>query len=136
MLLTMFIRPSATTCCHVKQQFKFITPGSVIGTVARPRGELGFGEYAAHIGSYDVAYGSIGGVVILMTWFYILGLIYLMGGEINATLEQGSPSGRRKARARPARRRPPARAARAPGPSERRLRLTVLGPVARRDTRA
>jgi membrane protein len=47
-----------------------------------------------HFGSYDVAYGSIGGVIVLMTWFYILGVIFLVGGEINATLEHQSPQGK------------------------------------------
>jgi membrane protein len=78
----------------VEQEFKFITPGSVLGTLAALVASWGFGEYAAHFGSYDVAYGSIGGVVILMTWFYILGLIYIVGGEINATLEHASPEGK------------------------------------------
>ncbi|HEX4403809.1 MAG TPA: YihY/virulence factor BrkB family protein [Polyangia bacterium] len=78
----------------VKQQFKFITPGSVIGTLAALAASWGFAVYAEHFGSYDVAYGSIGGVVILMTWFYILGLIYIVGGEINATLEHAALTGK------------------------------------------
>jgi membrane protein len=78
----------------VEQEFKFITPGSVLGTLAALAGSWGFGQYAAHFGSYDAAYGSIGGVIILMTWFYILGLIYVVGGEINATIEHESPAGK------------------------------------------
>jgi membrane protein len=97
MLLTMFMAALGYYLLpDVKQEFRFITPGSVIGTVAALAASWGFSEYAAHLGSYDVAYGSIGGVVILMTWFYILGLIYLLGGEINATLEQGSPVGKKE----------------------------------------
>jgi membrane protein len=90
----------------VEQEFKFITPGSVIASLTALAASWGFGQYAAHFGSYDVAYGSIGGVVVLMTWFYILGLIYLMGGEINATLEHESPVGK-SAGARAAGQRPP-----------------------------
>jgi membrane protein len=78
----------------VKQEFKFITPGSVLGTLATLVASWGFSVYASHFGSYDVAYGSIGGVIILMTWFYILGIIYIVGGEINATLEHQSPEGK------------------------------------------
>jgi membrane protein len=78
----------------VQQEFKFITPGSVLGTLVSLGASWGFGRYAAHFGSYDVAYGSIGGVIILMTWFYILGVIFLVGGEINATLEHQSPQGK------------------------------------------
>jgi membrane protein len=79
---------------NVKHGFTLITPGSVLCTVAALVATWGFGEYAAHFGTYDVAYGSIGGVAILMTWFYILGVIYLVGGEINATIEQGAPEGK------------------------------------------
>jgi len=91
----------------VEQEFKFITPGSVIATLAALGASWGFGQYAARFGSYDLAYGSIGGVVVLMTWFYILGLIYLMGGEINATLEHESPVGKSAGARAPGQRPPP-----------------------------
>jgi membrane protein len=79
----------------VDHEFKLMTPGSVLGTLAALAASWGFGVYAKHFGSYDVAYGSIGGVMILMTWFYILGLIYIVGGEINAAVELESSDARR-----------------------------------------
>jgi membrane protein len=90
---------SAVACAYyflpdVKQKFKFITPGSVIGTLAWFAASLGFGFYVSHFGSYNVTSGSIGGVVVMMTWFYITGLILLMGGEINAILEHWSSEGK------------------------------------------
>jgi membrane protein len=91
----------------VKQEFKFLTPGSVVGTLAALAASWGFGEYASHFGSYDVAYGSIGGVIVLLTWFYILGLIYVVGGEINATLEHESPEGKNEGARMAGRRAPP-----------------------------
>jgi membrane protein len=78
----------------VKQKFKFITPGSVIGTLIWFGACLGFDVYVSHFGSYNVTYGSIGGVVILMTWLYLTGFIFLMGGEINAILEHWSLDGK------------------------------------------
>jgi membrane protein len=78
----------------VKQKFKFITPGSVIGTLIWFGASIGFDVYVSHFGSYNVTYGSIGGVVILMTWFYLTGFIFLMGGEINAILEHWSADGK------------------------------------------
>jgi membrane protein len=71
----------------VERRFKLITPGSVLGTLVWFGAVLGFGVYAAHFGSYNVTYGSIGGVILLLTWFYITGFIFLMGGEVNAILE-------------------------------------------------
>jgi membrane protein len=95
----------------VKQKFKFITPGSVIGTLAWLVGTWGFSVYAGNFGSYNVTYGSIGGVIVLLTWFYISGFIFLMGGEMNAIIEQASPEGKDAGAREPGR--PP------PPPSER-----------------
>jgi membrane protein len=78
----------------VRQKFKFITPGSVIGTLIWVLASLSFGTYVSHFGSYDITYGSIGGVIVLLTWFYITGFILLMGGEINAIIEDASPDGK------------------------------------------
>ena len=78
----------------VRQKFKFITPGSVIGTLVWLAACFGFDLYVSHFGSYNVTYGSIGGVVVLMTWFYLTGFIFLMGGEINAILEHWSADGK------------------------------------------
>jgi membrane protein len=78
----------------VKQKFKFITPGSIIGTLVWLLASWGFAVYVSHFGSYNVTYGSIGGVIVLMTWLYITGFILLMGGEINAIIEHSSPEGK------------------------------------------
>jgi membrane protein len=78
----------------VKQQFRYITPGSVASTVLWLLSTWGFTQYAEHFGKYDVTYGSIGGVVVLMTWLYISGLVLIVGGEMNAVLEHASPGGK------------------------------------------
>lgn len=91
----------------VEQEFKFITPGSVVGTVACMVASWGFGTYVSNFGSYDVTYGSIGGVIVLMTWFYITGFIFLMGGEINAIIENAAPDGKKSGARAPYRAPPP-----------------------------
>ncbi len=78
----------------VRQKFKFITPGSVVGTLVGFLASWSFGVYVSHFGSYNVTYGSIGGVIVLLTWFYITGFILLMGGEINAIIEDASLDGK------------------------------------------
>jgi membrane protein len=78
----------------VEQEFKFITPGSVLGTVSWLVATWGFTQYAGHFGTYNITYGSIGGVIVMLTWFYISGFIFLMGGEINAIIESVSPEGK------------------------------------------
>ena len=69
------------------RRFKLLTPGSLLGTLSWFLATWGFGEYAAHFGTYNVTYGAIGGVIVLMTWFYLTGFIFLLGGEINVIVE-------------------------------------------------
>jgi membrane protein len=71
----------------VHRKFKLLTPGSVLGTLTWFLATWGFGEYAAHLASYNIMYGSIGGVIVLMAWFYLTGFIFLLGGEINVIFE-------------------------------------------------
>lgn len=78
----------------VKQKFRYITPGSVIATAVWMLATWGFGLYVAHFGSYDATYGSIGGVIVLLTWFYLSAAIFLLGGRINAVIEHASPGGK------------------------------------------
>jgi membrane protein len=82
----------------VKQRFKYITPGSVLGTVLWLASTWGFTQYVEHFGKYNVTYGSIGGVVVLMLWLYLTGLIFILGGELNAILEHASRDARAKAK--------------------------------------
>jgi membrane protein len=78
----------------VKQQFKFITPGSVLGTLLWLLGTWGFGQYVASFANYNVTYGSLGGVIVLLSWLYLSGFIFLMGGEVNAILEHAATTGK------------------------------------------
>ena len=78
----------------VKQQFKFITPGSLLGTLFWVAATWGFTFYSDHFGHYNVTYGSLGGVILLMIWFYISTLVFILGGEINAIIEHASEEGK------------------------------------------
>ncbi|MBN1205750.1 MAG: YihY/virulence factor BrkB family protein [Myxococcaceae bacterium] len=82
----------------VKQRFKYITPGSVLGTSLWMACTWGFTWYVEQFGRYNVTYGSIGGVVVLLLWLYITGLIFITGGEVNAILEHASRDARAKAK--------------------------------------
>jgi len=79
----------------VKQDFRFITPGSVVTTAGWLATSWGFGFYASHVGGYDATYGSLGGVMVVLTWMYLSGFVFLMGGELNAVIEHASLSGKR-----------------------------------------
>lgn len=78
----------------VEQEWRFITPGSVVGTVLWLVATWGFTQYAEHFGKYDATYGSIGAFIVLLTWLYLTGLIFILGGEINAVLEHAAHEGK------------------------------------------
>jgi len=78
----------------VKQQWRYITPGSVMATILWLLLTWVFSLYAENFGSYDKTYGAIGGVIVLLTWFFITGLVFIVGGELNAILEHASDGGK------------------------------------------
>jgi membrane protein len=80
----------------VKQRFKYITPGSVLGVILLMTASLGFAWYAQNFGNYSKTYGSVGAVIVLMLWLYIAGLTILIGSEINALLEHHAADGKEK----------------------------------------
>ncbi len=71
---------------HVDQPFRLISPGAVVAVIIWLLASLGFSIYVSNFGSYDATYGSLGGVIVLMLFFYISCAVLLLGAEINAAL--------------------------------------------------
>lgn len=78
----------------VEQDWKWITPGSVFAVMLWILASLGFSYYVNNFGEYNVTYGSIGAMIVLLTWMYVSGLVILIGGEINSIIEHASPKGK------------------------------------------
>lgn len=94
-LLVMFVWAVAYYVLpNVKQSFKFISPGAVIGVVIWMIASLGFSLYVSNFGNYDATYGSLGGVIVLLLWMWISSQVLLVGAEINAVIEHRSPEGK------------------------------------------
>ena len=77
-----------------KQQWVWITPGSLFATVLWVLISLGFKYYVANFENYNETYGTIGGVMVLLLWFYLSSLALLLGAELNAEIEHASPYGK------------------------------------------
>lgn len=75
---------------NIDQPFRFVTPGAVIAVVVWILASLGFSIYIANFGNYSATYGSLGGIVILLLYFFISAAVFLFGAEINATIRPAS----------------------------------------------
>jgi membrane protein len=69
-------------------KWRWLTPGSIAATAAWLTATLGFGFYVANFGNYNATYGSLGAVIVFLTWLYVTAYILLLGGELNAELEK------------------------------------------------
>lgn len=78
-----------------EQRWEWITPGSVIGTLAFLLASLGFRIYIQNWTSYEKTYGSLGGVMVLMFWFWITSLVLLVAAQMNKVIEHASPIGKK-----------------------------------------
>jgi membrane protein len=71
---------------NVRLHWKEIFSGAVFATVGWIIVSTAFSYYVGNFGNYSATYGSLGGIIILMIWFYLTGMIILIGGEINAII--------------------------------------------------
>jgi membrane protein len=69
------------------KQWRWLTPGSALGIVGWLVTSLGLRLYVHYFNNYSATYGSLGTVIILLTWFYLSGLMLLAGGEVNSEIE-------------------------------------------------
>jgi len=72
---------------NVKRPWRWVSPGSVVGVTAWVAASLLFRAYLHFFNTYSRSYGSLGAVMVLLLWLYMMGLAILLGGEINATIE-------------------------------------------------
>ncbi len=67
-----------------RQEWHSVWPGAWLATVLWGLATAGFGWYASNIASYNVMYGSIGAVIALLAWMYLLAIIACYGCAFNA----------------------------------------------------
>jgi membrane protein len=72
------------------KQLRWLAPGAMTGLVLWLLVSFLFGSYLNFYNNYSVIYGSLAAVIILMLWFYLTGVTILIGGEVNAIIEQAA----------------------------------------------
>ena len=70
--------------------FKWVTPGAILAIVVWAIASVAFAAYVANFGSYDKTYGTLGGLIALLVWFWISNLAILFGHELNAERERSA----------------------------------------------
>jgi membrane protein len=77
-----------------EQEWIWLTPGSFVATALWLIGSLLFRFYTTNMSNYVAAYGAIGGVIVLLLWFWMTALVIVIGAEMNAEIEHASPWGK------------------------------------------
>ena len=82
-------------------QWRWVSPGAVLATLLWLIGSLGFSIYVSHFNSYNKTYGSLGGVVVMLTWLYLSAFVALLGAVVNAQSERQTVADSTVGRAKP-----------------------------------
>lgn len=83
--LVLYVAPNAD------QHWEWITPGSLLGTVVLMALSLLFRIYTQYLSNYSATYGSLAGIILLMTWLWFSSILLLAAAEFNKVIKNASP---------------------------------------------
>ncbi len=72
----------------VEKRWHFFSLGSMLASIGALLSTQGFSYYLSHFATYNKLYGSIGTIIALMVWLYILGWVLLLGFMVNAGISE------------------------------------------------
>ena len=75
---------------NLRQDKSQVLVGAIMATLLWILVTLLFRAYVVNFGSYSKTYGTVGGVIALLTWMYLSMLVLLTGGELNAEIHHGT----------------------------------------------
>lgn len=91
-LLTFFLWAMYLILPAIKQSKKQALAGALFAAVLFVIVTLAFRLYVQNFGSYNATYGTIGGVIVLLTWMYLASVVVFVGGELNSEIHAGTGS--------------------------------------------
>jgi membrane protein len=65
-------------------RWRWWTPGSIAATIGWLAGSYGFSLYVSRFATFNQTYGSLGALVVLMSWLYLSAFLILLGALIDA----------------------------------------------------
>ena len=71
-----------------KKHWPFVSLGSLVATTSSLLASLGFSYYVNNFANYNRLYGSLGVMIALMVWLFLLSVILLVGFELNASINK------------------------------------------------
>src|SRR5690606_15989644 len=77
----------------VEQDFRFITPGSVVAVIVWLAASIGFGIYVLFIRHCSASYVSIGAIIVLPLYFSLSVAVLLLGAQLYATMVHWTAEG-------------------------------------------
>ena len=67
-------------------RFRYLWPGALLATVGFEALKGGFAFYLQHFANYDVVYGSVGSVIVLLFWVNLTANVLIFGAEVAAEI--------------------------------------------------
>jgi len=80
-----------------QRRWRWLSPGAAIGIVGWLLASAGLRAYLHFFNTYTETYGSLGAVIVLLTWLYLSGFMLLLGGEVNGEIEAAATERRLRA---------------------------------------
>ena len=94
-LLGLIFAVLYTLAPNKKIPFRYTLPGAVFATMSWQLTSFGFSVYISNFANFSQTYGSLGGIIVLMLWLFLIGIILVVGAEINAILYRRRHADRR-----------------------------------------
>lgn len=72
------------------RNFVIFSPGAILATTLFVLGTVAFNTYISNFSSYNVLYGSIGTLIILMLWIWVVSILILAGNDLNSGIRRNA----------------------------------------------
>ena len=70
------------------REFVIFSPGTILATTLFVLGTVGFNTYISNFSRYNALYGSIGTLIILLLWIWIVAILILAGNDLNSGIRR------------------------------------------------